>query len=313
MPTQYDVTNVLLDMGMDRANAEMAVPFMFMMPATTDPYSPTIIMIVATIQKRLAAKGYANKGRGFVDKATANALNQLAGRKWRNKTWLQLCGDVLNRIGSTPDRSKAMGMGADDGVLIWCSKEYPQGGCTPLSGVVKPMTVYTAEVFKDMQNQANRCASKLSLSPTAVDGRIGTGTLSLANKIVAKLKRDGSSSVYRTMAKQVTQHGISAAWPVSSIDELAAIADRVADTFKAVANTAGALTRVPGPQPAAPPSGSGGVLNPPDSQIVAGMPIHYRVMNSSMFLPGVGLAVVGVLYYMNKPKGKGKGLLGGIF
>lgn len=68
------------------------------------------------------------------------------------------------------------GDGASPNVLIWNSTKYP--------GTCKPSDAYTLGVFKELQMQLNRVAQARSLAKIAVDGDIGPGTVSLANKAI---------------------------------------------------------------------------------------------------------------------------------
>jgi hypothetical protein len=296
MRDDYDVTTVLLEMGMDRTNATLSIPFMWFMPATTDAYSPEVIMIIESLQARLSQMGYPNAQRGFVDKATANALNQLAGRNWRSKTWLQIYGDVLHKDASgAPKRSNAMGysgMGALP-ATDWCSTKNPQGTCKPIRGIVLPMTIAAADQFKSMQDEINRVAHMTNTAKVAVDGRIGPGTLSAAN---AALKK-GTAVIGFALP----------GYP--NVDALAANADVVTNALDRIANSLKAPRYVAGKQPAAPPSGTGGQVNPPREMIIAAMPLHQRVQQSVLFWPAVlGLMVGGFWYMEQKKKGKKKPL-----
>ncbi|MHC4175885.1 MAG: hypothetical protein ACYSWU_00150 [Planctomycetota bacterium] len=278
---------VAMEMGMDRVNAGMAVPQLWLMAATTDVYNPVTIMIVETLQHKLATLGYPNRQDGFVDKATAAAMRELSGPNWKSKTWLQLYGDVLYRGNHSASPTGAMGMGYSSMGLVlqpnWCSTKNPQGNCKPIRGIVLPMTIETANLFKAVQNQANRVASSYGWSRIAVDGRLGSGTLSLVNKCLAKIP----------------------APTFSDVDGLALTADLAMEKLHSQANQLNVATKVPSPPPKAPPSGTGGVVNPPRDQIVAGLPLLQRVQQSNLALVGIGLAVVGGLYYYeSKKKGK---------
>lgn len=156
----------------------------------------------------------------------------------------------------------------------WCSPANPQGNCTPVSGVCKPMDAGTLAIYKDLQNQINRLASVKGKSLIGVDGRIGSGTVKALNAVM------GTS--------------------YSSCDEVAALANALVGQVKAVANGSGAPTMVQSPAPPAPPSvvsASGAIDHPPDWKLkVAGFT---GFLKSPLGL-AVGLGTLIALYSINK-------------
>jgi hypothetical protein len=304
----YDVVTIAMNMGMDRVNAGMAVPMMWIRAATVDPYSPVVIMIVSKLQHKLALMGYPNRRDGFVDQATSDALRQLCGSDWKARTWLQIYGDVLQAAKNpkSPGKNTTMGYSGFGSVddIEWCSKANVQGNCQPLSGLVKPMTIATANIFKNLQGQANRCAQVFGFSKIAVDGRIGSGTLSLVNKSAKK----GISSM-------PLLGSLLSGWP--NVESLARNADVAASGLKSIADSANAPAVVAGPASPS-PSGTGGRLNPSNAEILKYADLKTKVMNSSLTLPVVAIGVIVGLYYYDKnrkgkKRAKGPSLLKGIF
>lgn len=98
---------------------------------------------------------------------------------------------------------------------------------TRVPGTCKPTNFPTLEKFKELQRQLNRVAKVKKLSPIAVDGDIGPGTVSLFNKVVG-------ASV--------------------NCSALAVIAEAQAQMFKTLADQAGAPANVATPKPASTPS-----------------------------------------------------------
>lgn len=290
----YDAVSIAMQMGMDRVNAGMAVPQMWITPASSDPYSPVTIMMVQAIQRRLAKMGTVSRGDGFVDKATSAALAQLAGHNWNQLTWMQLFQRVLGgkaakgmgAMGYTGMGYSALGTLEDS---QWCSSKNPI--CpSPLKGIVKPMTVAAADLFKLVQSETNRVAQMTGSPKVAVDGRIGPGTLSAVNKAVK------SGSVVGSFLPGY-----------ATVEDLARNADVVHVALSTIANSLNAPKVVAGPV-APHPSGSGGALNPPNSTIMADMPLFDRIkvhMSGTTGMVVIGATIIGgLLYYQSKKTGK---------
>ncbi len=83
-------------LGIGQFNATMVVPFMLMAPATTDPKSPAIILLVRALQRQLYAMGSPLPETGYLDDATAACFERLVGPGWMNRTWSQVAGHVVS-------------------------------------------------------------------------------------------------------------------------------------------------------------------------------------------------------------------------
>ena len=181
------MVELLMDSGLGRQNATMAVMYMWFRPATTDPYSPVITTMVAALQRELACMGIHTRGDGYVDRATAKAFDRIVGPRWKNVTWGRVFERVLaaKRAGATKEGTMSYlhGMGAID-VTKWCSDKNPQGRCKPLRNICKPMDVPTADLFKELQRELNRAAAVAKVAPIWVDARPGPETLKLCNKVL---------------------------------------------------------------------------------------------------------------------------------
>ena len=103
-----DAVELAMAIGMSRANATLAVPFLWITPGGSDPYSPTIIMMVEALQHSLRKLGVKTRGDGFVDKGMSSALERISGPHWKSKAWIQVFGDV---IGKTDEPIPSMPMG----------------------------------------------------------------------------------------------------------------------------------------------------------------------------------------------------------
>jgi hypothetical protein len=82
--------------GIGQFNATMVIPFLLMAPATTDPKSPPIMMLVRHLQMQLTAMGWPGEQTGYLDMPTAAALERLVGPGWMNRTWSQVVGNVVS-------------------------------------------------------------------------------------------------------------------------------------------------------------------------------------------------------------------------
>jgi hypothetical protein len=70
-------------------------------------------------------------------------------------------------------------LGADaTGVPWYCSVATPQGGCTPIANVAKPMNAATLDLFNNIQRAINALLAKRGKTLIGVDGRIGPATVS---------------------------------------------------------------------------------------------------------------------------------------
>jgi hypothetical protein len=94
-PTQHRKDNnarqLLLGMGMGQYNATIAIQYMFIAPAATDPAMPSIILMTKHLQLGLRAAGARDVAvSGQIDDPTAKALIQLVGPDWNQVVWYEL-------------------------------------------------------------------------------------------------------------------------------------------------------------------------------------------------------------------------------
>jgi hypothetical protein len=92
---ENNARHLLLRLGMGDYNATMAVPYMFIAPAATDPAMPQVILMTKHLQQGLQAAGASCPVTGVIDDATARCLQQLLGDRWNQKSWFELYDAVL--------------------------------------------------------------------------------------------------------------------------------------------------------------------------------------------------------------------------
>jgi len=87
---------LLLGLGMGNYNATIAIQYMFIAPAATDPAMPSIVLMTKHVQQGLRAAGARDVAvTGRIDGPTANALERLVGPDWNQVTWYSLFQSVL--------------------------------------------------------------------------------------------------------------------------------------------------------------------------------------------------------------------------
>ncbi len=102
MKTQGNMRELLARIGIGQFTATMIIQSMFMAPATTDPKSPPIIMLVTHIQRAINKMGWPLRISGYLDVQTANALTEIVGQGWESRSW----GDNVSAIVNTTVRYK---------------------------------------------------------------------------------------------------------------------------------------------------------------------------------------------------------------
>lgn len=99
MTTQRTARELALAIGIGGFNATLMPPFMPLSPATTDPKSPTVILIVRHLQKVLFELGATDvQNTGYIDTATYYALEQLLGPSWMRMSWAENIGAVVDAM-----------------------------------------------------------------------------------------------------------------------------------------------------------------------------------------------------------------------
>jgi hypothetical protein len=94
--SENNVRQLLLRLGMGSYNATMAIQYMFIAPAATDPSMPSIILMTKALQDGLCAAGADCEVTGIVGPRTAKCLAKLVGPRWNQMSWYQLFSAVIN-------------------------------------------------------------------------------------------------------------------------------------------------------------------------------------------------------------------------
>lgn len=92
--TQRDL---LVRLGIGHFNATQIINYMMTQPATTDPKSPPIMLMVREIQKNLFAMGAPIDNTGYLDEPTTACITFLFGgdSSWPGRTWSQVVSAVV--------------------------------------------------------------------------------------------------------------------------------------------------------------------------------------------------------------------------
>jgi len=194
-----DVREELLKLGMNSETATMAIPYVWFLPGTTDPFSPVTIMLVEGIQHRLRTLGVTTRGDGFLDPATEAAIRRISGPGWKSKPWITIVGDVLRTTRMTFGKEPiAMGHYGSLGDYPGHPHSYPPlretlgqvSITTPTGpwghtkrGSCEPKKPETLASFRALQHAMNRVAQHKGYSRIAEDGILGNKSVALAQKI----------------------------------------------------------------------------------------------------------------------------------
>jgi hypothetical protein len=226
-----DVLEQLKKLGLNQVTASMAIPYMWFTPATSDPYSPVVILIVRGAQNGLRRLGIQTRGDGFIDRATSNAFTRIAGAHWKGKAWVQVYSDIIDTIeGRAPLAPKGNSMTYSTGLgnhdyhgmghnyhgrygSLGATFEPGEGTsfvnrngiCVPLKGPADDITI-NLRAHKELQRQVNRNMSKLGGKLIAEDGDIGPLTVSAVHTVFAAKGRSisGGCSHIATMIGGLT-------------------------------------------------------------------------------------------------------------
>lgn len=86
---------LLRSIGIGQFNATMVIQYLFIAPATTDPKSAPIILLVQHLQKILVQLGANIQLTGYLDAPTANAIERIAGPGWEQRPWADTIQAIL--------------------------------------------------------------------------------------------------------------------------------------------------------------------------------------------------------------------------
>lgn len=87
MTAPNNVRGLLKAIGIGDYNATMIIQYAFVAPATTDPRSSPIIIMVRHLQGALNDMGASVPVSGYLDQPTAAALARVVGPNWERLSW----------------------------------------------------------------------------------------------------------------------------------------------------------------------------------------------------------------------------------
>lgn len=93
-----DLRDMLLGAGIGQFNAILSIPYMNMLPGTTDPYAQGVMQLVRGLQRMLNQRGARLLEDGGMGEKTVQALAFYAGPRWQDKSWAQLYVDVRTGV-----------------------------------------------------------------------------------------------------------------------------------------------------------------------------------------------------------------------
>lgn len=217
MKTQGNARQMLMDLGSAPSLATIALPYVWMLPGTTDPDAQGVIEIVRCIQRGLRGLGHKVMVSGVLDRTTAETLDLLVPPKgsWPSTTWIVIMQRLQHAIrnprrvmteievpmglggyygyGPLPGRmvglpAGPLGLGAtvqDAGADL----EFGRGIKIPTNIVPVPKdSGRTFEAFRNLQRQVNRLLTRIPNGGRVdEDGIIGESTRKSMEKLAAGL------------------------------------------------------------------------------------------------------------------------------
>lgn len=233
-----DVLEQVKSLGLNQVVATMVIPYMWVTPGGSDPYSPSVIEIVRGAQNGMRRLGIQTRGDGFIDRATANAFTRISGAHWKGKAWVQIYGDIIDTIagrGSLGPKGNSMtyntglsdyhgmghnyfgrygSLGATFEPGEGTSFVNRNGICVPLKGPADDVTV-NLRAHQELQRQVNRNLKSWNGKLIAEDGDIGPITVAGVEAAIG-LNADCShiatmiSGIVIDLKRRADQLGISA-------------------------------------------------------------------------------------------------------
>jgi len=93
--SQHSIRALLRSIGIGDFNATLVIQSMFIAPATTDPKSASTILLVQHLQRILNRQGAKIRETGYLDHATAGAIQAVAGPGWEQRPWADTAQAIL--------------------------------------------------------------------------------------------------------------------------------------------------------------------------------------------------------------------------
>lgn len=88
---------LLVAIGIGQFAATGIIPYMQISPATTDPKAPQVITLVQYVQRALYNLGATDVAvSGYLDTATALALERLLGKNWEGLPWFSTVQAIIH-------------------------------------------------------------------------------------------------------------------------------------------------------------------------------------------------------------------------
>jgi len=315
-----DLRDLLLMAGIGQFNAVMSIPYMNMLPTTTDPYAQGVLQLVEGLQRLLVQRGARLEIDGGFGTNTQRALEIYAGPRWYDKSWAQLYGDVVDgRAWQSWNRESR----ADQAAVLAAYK--PTNGLGAL-GTTRFRTDQVAGLGHTAYHHMGALGALAEVGAyctvahpymgcTPIAGVAKPATAEMLDRFnmiqrvlnalrakqgLALIDVDGRIGPQTVAAmKRFADPGV----PNGTVDEIAANSSRLFDDLTTEMQRQGA-NFVTDPVPKSPPSiaSGSGVINPPDSKIIQTMGAGGSL---EKLLP-VAAGVVGVLLLMKLGKKKGR-------
>lgn len=140
MMPSTNARELLTKIGIGQFNATMVIPYLWIAPATTDPKSPQIILMVQKIQRQLNQLGANIAETGYLDLPTASALSLVVGDRWMTSPWSWTIQAVLS--------AKASGLSIAPAPIVSSSAPGPESmGAFGLPDVPGGLVTYGVAAF----------------------------------------------------------------------------------------------------------------------------------------------------------------------
>jgi hypothetical protein len=235
----------LRDLGVSWQLINLPLPYLWLLPQTSDPDTAGVIEIVRAIQRGLVKIGFGDvRVSGTLDAATAKALRRVSG-PWEGKAWIQIINDVVSTM-RDPERAAraaaAIAGGLGDYIAYEPGPAEPYGagpfpgrliGTPPgplglgetatdqgvsltwgagVSGrgtcvPIPQKSGVTYKAFVNLQRQINRLSSKFGGTKIAEDGVLGTGTLAALAKLNASIGQQFPTASCGVLASRAVEIG----------------------------------------------------------------------------------------------------------
>ena len=311
MTKAHTTQEMLSTLGVPDALISLPLPYLWMLPGTTDPDTAGVVEIVRALQRGLFRLGFGNVVQtGTFDKATRDALAKVSPN-WANKAWIQIVGDVVGKL-RHPDLKARMAVGVMRGVGDYI--EYEPGVTGPPLGPLPSVMVGTPPGPMGMGDTATDAGGTLTWSASGTACKpvpSGSGTTYNAFKDLQRQVNRRLSKV--TGGGRITEDGIIGSGTLAAIQRLgfyysscgqvAAIANTLRAKFKAEADALGIPAN-------ANKSGSGSSSSSvattavPGAPVAAAVPTIGGMETLKKYAPFFLVAAGAAFFFAQKKKGR---------